>query len=141
MEFGKLTEKFDFLTEKVGYLAERVNTNLELIEEKMDKLKDKMKQVKRFRDCTSIKNQKPLASGGKYDLWLPEYGYVYSQCVMDSNGKGWTVILARDDSTVPHVDFDKSKKTIKLFITILLSNSIPALLTKNLKSFKITFFS
>ncbi len=112
VEFGNLTMKFDILTEKVDYLAERVNTNLEQVEEKSDESQDNLKKMDHYRDCTSIKMENTSASHGKYDLFLPGVGNVDVQCMMDSDGKGWTVIMARDDNLRPHVDFDKSKKTM-----------------------------
>ncbi len=115
---NEMDAKFDNLTKKVDYVAERIKPNVKVIEEKFDESQDIVKKVDNFRDCTSIKNQEPSASGGKYDLFLPGIGNVDAQCVMDSNGKGWTVILARDDNVRPHVNFDQSKKKTIYYIPI-----------------------
>ncbi len=60
------------------------------------------------KDCTSIYEDNPWSGSGVHKLNLPDVGIINARCEM-TEGKGWTVLLLRDDDLRPHEDFDRSK--------------------------------
>ncbi len=109
VEYAQLTTRFDDMIEKM----DEFQNGMEAKFDNLSRTVQQNKELVSLNDCTSIKIKTPSATHGKYNLNLPGAGSVDAQCVMDSDGKGWTVIMARDDNKRPHADFDKSKKKHK----------------------------
>ncbi len=87
-----------------------VNETLTRLANDVDKCMEKVENLKRnftLRDCTSIKEDNPFSVSGLYKLNLPRVGRVEAQCYMDKAGKGWTVLMQRQDKAKPHISFDR----------------------------------